>query len=488
MALTPRKPVHQLTTRQRIMGRAIDLPAHVRPENEAQEDLAGDAVLSLMDAPPLREQVPAERSLNQTLIKYAKGLDAYKNARGSCAGNLPASLMAGGLLFNRLQADETINEAMQQQADLDEKQNEANAAEAAANALEQQPELTPEQQQQLQQMREQAQQAQTEASQMAQQLQDRVEQLIGNPTNQAAITRAMREAADTGKETAKVMAGWGIGSGTPARIDAQQAMNYLQRMNSEKLKKIALAAGRFRGIASDARSQRVVRGSHPTGVIRTQDPLQIFPTYLARISPLAPDAIRKLALAEFAEGGLPGTDRKSNANDSGDFVGATDVSGSMQYGMREVLAKGVMLGLAQAKKAEHRKYKLFSFSSDPNNIVSVDYQQGWPEHLDWAEKTIAGGTDFDLALTMTMRYIEEIGAKKTDVVFGSDGDGMVSEAKAAEWRAFSQRTGARLIYVPVANSRCVGVTELADMIFPVADLLAEGAADELTRKLAQAIR
>lgn len=480
--ITPKKTVHKLTLRDRIFGNALELPEGVEPENDSQRDLAGDAFFGLYTNPAMTDDPQPERAVNRALMDYARTLDAWQDARTFCDRNAVTALTTSQILWEKLRSDEAIQDALKQQEIADQAQRDADAMQAAADALQ---DID---QEQAAAMQERADEANQKADELTGQLQQRAQDLVDNRLNKSIIANAVKAGKDAGREVALSMAGWGMDAGQISKVGNGNVREFMKRTQGRKLSEIARLAGRFRGIGFDARHQRVVEGIMPDDIMATQDPLIMFPDELAKISPHAPEALRKLALAEFARGGLPGWELKGDAMESGPFVGAVDVSGSMG-GMREIYGKAVTLGIAQIAKSETRHYELFSFSSSEKTI-NVNSQDDWSAHMDWAENTIRGGTNFDIALKKAMGLLDKIADGKqagaADVVFVSDGEARVSASVRDAWIAYKERTGSRLFYVSVGHRGYRDIEDLADRVFSIAELEAESA-DNLTRQLATSI-
>lgn len=481
--ITPKKAVQAIGFRERMFGRALSLPDGMQPASDSEADLAGDAFFGLYSNPALLDEPPADRAINHSLMEYARTMSAWSDARSFCDGNAAATLATTSVLWEKLRTDEAIQQALKQQEEASQARDDAESKQAAADALK---DIDPTQ---AQQMAEQAQKAQQHADALAQALSQRAGEITGNRLNQAVIASALKAGQEAGKEVATVMGGWGMDAGAQDRMSGDGITSFMRRIKSDKLAKIARLAGRFRGIGFDARNQRVVEGFLPDDVITTQDPALMFPSELAKISPGAPDAIRKMAATQWAEGGLLGWELKGDAEEAGPFVGAVDVSGSMM-GMREINAKAITLGIAQIAKSENRRYELFSFSSN-DNTIHASSDDDWLAHMNWAEQTIRGGTSFDIALTKAMALLDQIeqdGGKAgaADILFVSDGEAIVSPETAEKWTAYKERTGSRLFYVAVGRGYG-SIEQLADRVFSVDELAAESA-DNLTRQIATGIQ
>lgn len=474
--LNPNQSTLDLRAGDRALGRILSIDVGRAEPQSAEQDLLGDTFHSLYNGRPLTDSAPAERAVNRSLIEWAGNTQGWQDAQRNCRSNLPVSMATSRLMWENLTTDEAVQEALKRQQEAEQAKQQAEANRLAAEAARQAHYPNAEQ---LVEMAQQAAQQAQEATQKAQQA---AQQLTNDPLTQAYLTKAVKDANQKAKEQAMIAGGWGHQARQQIRTDPKAAMDYMKRL-THKAARIAQLAGRFRDIGSQARLNRVTEGFTPSGVELGRDFLKILPEQMALLSPLAPDVVRQSTMIEYAQHGLLSWDLTGEGQQRGPFVGAVDVSGSM-HGKREEIAKGVMLGVAQVAQQENRPYRLFSFSSGRDATIHVNSEQGWAEHLDWAEQTIHGGTDFDLALLTTMELLKGMGeaGKAADVVFGSDGEAMVSKPFADTWKAFCRDTGTRLLYVPVGNG-FGSIEALADKVIRV-DELDQVAGDGLSKALA----
>ncbi len=472
----PDTPVNVLTVAERALGRLLRVQLQREPQGDAEADLAGDAFFALYKASPaLREEVPPERSVNRALLEWAQSTAGWEQSRAHTVANLPAALAAAGLLWGLLTSEEALQEALKKQEEAEERAREAAALEAASQGL-----WVAGMDGEAEEAAQRAQRLRGEAQALAQAAKEKLAEAQDNAMTRAAVAHAVRQAAQEASEVAQVMGGWGLGPGSDVRIDPRAALDFIRR-NSAKLRRIAALAGRMRGIALQARRERVTHGPIPAEAALTRDLRHTFPTELALLHPNAPAVLRAEAIARWAEAGLLGWRLRGDAEKRGPFVAAVDVSGSMR-GEREIVAKAVALGVAQVARAEGRKYILFTFGSDDDPVYAVASDQGWEEHLRWAEMSRGGGTSFNRALRETMKRLREMNARGADALFISDGEAVVADEVARQWRAFREATGARLLYVPVAQGYG-SIERLADRIVPLAEL-DEKAGEGLAREVA----
>lgn len=472
----PSVPTVRLNPGQRSLGRLTDIHLAARPEGPAQQDLAGDLFFeSYLSHPEAAPTVPPERSINRELINWLKSTHGWEKTRASTTGNMPASMMAAALMWSHLSNEETIQEALKRQEEAAATTQRARAHQMAANALKQAAEesgdhLTASQAAHRQaiadQAREWAEKQAAEAMQMIQEAQTK-------PLKQAAMAAIAQAAVKETKEIAEAAAGWGMGPGSLIQSDPAAAMAFLKH-NTGKIAQIARLAGRMRGFALQARQERAPAGVVPAGVGLTRDLTRVFPTELAMLRPDAPELLRAMKVGEFASRGLLGYTPAGDAQRRGPFVGAVDVSPSMRIrgGAPEIVAKAVALGISQVAQMESRPYSLFAFASDRNAVTAVTNEGDWPAHLAWASSSQGGGTDFDMALDLTLRHLRELGKKANgaDALFISDGEAGVSDQMRYTWKSFAMDTGARLFYVPVGRGGRPEIEELADRVVEIAEL------------------
>lgn len=470
-ALAPNISTLDLSLGDRAIGGLLQMQID-EPVTPGSLDLAGDAFFKLLQGNPYRDQVPPQRAVNQALLKWAESTPAWDAMTQHTRNNIASSLLSAQMLHATMQTDEVMGEALKQQDEAEmankiaqQKEREAKAAEAAGRPN-------------AEQARRMADEFRARANQQLEQAQANAEAVQANPLNRAAMGKAVREAGQEAERVSQIFSGWGHGPGSPMVRDAKGALAFMKKI-TPKTERIARFAGRMRGVGINARRQRVTTGDTPAALTYTDDLQRVLATELAQLSPLAPRLLRMRKLAEFAnQGGLLGRRTDGIMNEAGAFVFAGDVSGSMN-GTREEQSKGVALGLAQIAALDDRPYHLFSFSSHHDQFIACASTDPWPAHLNWAEMTIAGGTDFDVALLEIMRLLTEMGdaGHNADAVIGSDGEGGVSTEVAELWRTFAQATGARLLYIPVAQGYG-SIDDLADLVIPVD----EAFTDEIMRQ------
>ena len=475
--LDPTVSTLNLNLGDRSLGGILEMEVKGSDLSTTETDLAGDIFHSLFTNHARKDPLPTERTINGHLLDWMSQSTHWPELAGEGRNNIAASLLGGELLHGLLMQDGPMREALKKQEEAAQQKEAAQEAQDTADAQAQAnfpADQVANAQQRAAQLAAQAGQAQDAANSY-------FSRLAQNNLSRAVAANMVGKAADKASEVAACFSGWGHGPGSQIALDPTASLEFMKAHN-HKITQIAMLAGRWRGIGFDARRQQVVRGELPDGVELTKDPNRILPSELVRLSPNYNPLLRKLALAQYGQYGLLGRRTSAVKNEQGPFVFGADVSGSM-HGEREIAAKAVGLGMAQIAAADQRLYSLFSFSSSQDNLIICNSGESWQKHVEWAAKTIHGGTDFDIAIRKiiaTLRAMGEAG-HNADGVIASDGEAIVSPEVVLEWTTFKAETGARLLYIEVAEG--YGSLELiADKVLNVPDLFL--GADDLMRDAA----
>jgi uncharacterized protein with von Willebrand factor type A (vWA) domain len=478
----PKVSVNHWGIGERALGSLLKLDLPVAPPDLPQSDLAGDTFYSLWKKEPqLAEDPPVERAINAALLAWAQETPNWGATKDFTAGNLPASMSSSEIMWQMLTTEKAIQAALKRQAIAAKAQEKAQQKEFVVDALADAAKAgKPGAKNKLKKAREQLDGLQQKANRLSAKAQGVFDKAKADKMVGTGVTRAVSQAKQEAKETSDAVAGWGFDPGSAVHKDPQAAHDFMQRQN-ERLKQIAKMAGRLHGVAMSARRARIATGTTIAEVHPTRDLMQVFPGELAYLSPRAPKALRAIQAAKLSDAGLLGWKLGGDAKERGPFVAYVDVSGSMgsqdAWGLeREVVGKGIALGLAQTAKSEGRPYILGTFGSDSDPTYVCESSGDWKAHLDWAEKSRGGGTSFDKAMTEIMDKLTTLGksAKGADAVIISDGEALVSQAVEQKWRAFSKETGARLLYVPTPQDAYAdaeqSLSKIADKVIALEEL------------------
>lgn len=494
---TPEISTLQLRPGQQALGSFVDIDLPLGVEGEhwqtaaehgALSDLAGDLFWHMYDRQPAsKAEAPPERVVNDSLLQWAQEGPQWQQMRDSTVGNMAAAIGSSQLMWNLLATDDAFDEALRMQELAEQaRQAAAQAQQAAQNfsAAGMAPEADA--------YADQAGQYNAQAAELLQQAQEAIGKLEGDVVARASLAAAAKKAGEEAQEIAAVMAGYGLGPGDATRTDGSQARKLLEDL-SEKARLIAKIAGRVRGIALSVNREQVKYGPVVTRVGMTKDLQKAMPSELALLRPDVPDWLRAQQVAKWLESGLLGWTPAGDKDKQGPFVAAVDISPSM-WGEREILCKGVALGLAQAARAEGRDYILYTFASSAEAVKVATSKDSWRDHLAWAEYSARGGTDFDMAIGEALHWLDTLGTPDSaDLMFLSDGEGHVGNAAAVAWKTYADEYGCRLLYVPIAPEvharERYNLPQYCDAVIPVeADALlgdTAGTAGELARKVAR---
>ena len=131
----------------------------------------------------------------------------------------------------------------------------------------------------------------------------------------------------------------------------------------------------------------------------------------------------------------------------GPIVCCIDSSGSM-YGVKEIWAKAVALGLLEIAKLQKRSFCAIHFSSGWNesalhtNSFSKKNPYSIAEVIDLAEYFEGGGTQFEPPLDKARQIINNSTEyKKADIVFITDGESVVRDIWLEDFNAWKDEIG-----------------------------------------------
>ena len=472
VTLDPKISVQTIGIGDRTLGGLLDIELAGEP-TQVEQDLVGDVFHGLYGDHQLRTPADPSRESNSALMRWAQQNNAWTELKGETTGNIPATLTGTEFVYQLLSKDDVLQNALNQQQQIADQLEQADAGDAMAEALRQ---LGQQEQAQAQQANADAQRAQ--AAQAAQAMQETLQQATGSQFATGKLVAGLQDAKEAAGKVAATMAGWGMGSGSAVRTNLAEAKAFLTRY-SAKIQQIADVAGRARTIATSARKKDIARGRKPASRFYSQDPQLVLASELALMSDAAPEAVRMIKRYQFAQRGALARRRISTPDAKGDFVFACDGSGSMG-GTPEIYAKGIGLGMAQCARNENRRYHLFTFSSDDDPMIECSSEQGWGEHLDWAEQIQHGGTSFNAAILHAIELMDTTG-ESPDLVIATDGIAPVSADVAEQWTEFAARTGARMFVVAVNVGSWGTLERLADRVISVSSF--ESDADALSEQI-----
>jgi uncharacterized protein with von Willebrand factor type A (vWA) domain len=208
----------------------------------------------------------------------------------------------------------------------------------------------------------------------------------------------------------------------------------VKRLRSdERLRRIALLAGRFKRIAAAKRRQRVRHGADEVADVEQGSELaRLLPAELARLAHrrLRLAALRDLLERQCLQYRLTGTETLGK----GPLVVCIDKSNSMD-GNPDIWSTAVALALLDVAKRERRPFALLGFDRAVKHEAFVAAGGALPEAALFTR--CCGGTDVATALERALTIIEQHpGAlKSADAVLITDGETRTGRAPLVRSRA-----------------------------------------------------
>lgn len=280
-----------------------------------------------------------------------------------------------------------------------------------------------------------------EAEKRYEEAMEHFEELTERKDFEKAVNQMIAKVKDTVKETSEMISNWGLErSESFQKKSPHEKMELLNKLrNSEKLKKIAKLAGRYRKLAQVHRKEKVKQGLDSVYSLKQgNDISQLIPSEIMRL--LTP-ATRKQFLLDLLEGKtlqyeIEGKQKKGK----GPIICCIDSSGSMD-GVPEIFAKAVALVLLEIAKEQKRDFYCIHFSSGwrnqnlhTNEFLKAD-SFNVEELLDLASYFEGGGTEFSPPLDLAR---QKIGSDKlydkADIVFITDGESVVQDSWLKEYK------------------------------------------------------
>jgi Mg-chelatase subunit ChlD len=242
--------------------------------------------------------------------------------------------------------------------------------------------------------------------------------------------------------------GWDLSECAAAPGDPQRARWAFNRVrHNERLKRIALLAGKFKRLSAHKRKSRVKHAADEVQDIELGGEIsRLIPSELAKLChPVARLALlRDILERQAMQYRLSG----SEAQGKGPMVVCLDKSGSMTGNDEEkdIWATAVALALLEKAQAERRPFHLVAFNG--RIVAEFEVAPGHSLHQDALFIHPAGGTNIVRALSRALEIIgSQPSMRKADIVLVSDG---VSElAPAPELRRMALERGVTILGVGI---------------------------------------
>ncbi len=194
----------------------------------------------------------------------------------------------------------------------------------------------------------------------------------------------------------------------------------------EEFRKILQAAGRIKLLAGEIKSRKPKPSPTPIGVTQGDSVSSMLPQELAMVKD---ENTRPLFYQKFLDHSLMIYDRRQRVKEGrGPIVCLLDVSGSMT-GINERNAKAFFLQMVRTAREQGRKAVFIPFATNAADPLFIEsYEDLLQVILPHRYSYLGGGTDFDKALAMGIKVIqEEKRYKAADIVMLTDGISRVSK-------------------------------------------------------------
>lgn len=428
---------------RRAVERRTDLKYGQQPGSWLMHDLGADIYRNLISlAPDLPEpdETPRTRRVTQRVLEWLQNEPEYAELVETINGRRSAAADATTAVWSKVTNDDVFAQFLEEQEELNEmiEQNAGGGDDAPSD---------------------------DDIANKQAGLDNFMNTMQG--IAQASMKNAVADVAKDAKDeaqAAEVAAAWGDDNEDVTGDEDLSRVTEALRQLSPAVQAIVRIAGRARNIAMKPGKVYDFSSGTPE-VQRTRDLTKVFTSNRIRLSGQAPPAMRAMAVAQYAAGGLLGMSRTIDGREEGAFVTLIDMSGSMIHNVtldgetftRGQVAIGLALGLATVAKDSGRRYVLRAFggSSVDTRTLTVRDDEDWAAHIRWAAQNTRGGTPLNEALGETLDLLEELvddgELTDADILVLTDGESGVEQDTIDRFGAVSEELGTRLMEVTIGH-------------------------------------
>lgn len=287
-----------------------------------------------------------------------------------------------------------------------------------------------------------------------------------------ALRRAMSEWQQKSDEIEAYSSAFGFGKepGDDGYTDSSVKLKVAEMIkNSEKLRRLAEIAGRFRREARKVQANKKQPGPDELTNIEIGDSMdRLLPSEMMKLGDplLEVDFMRKYLEKSLMQYKLETAEKEQK----GPIIVCIDNSGSME-GDREVFSKAVALAMCRIASDQKRNFEIIHFNT---NIVKVDVFVGKVDPVRLLESMAffsGGGTDFERPLMQALTDIELSKFKKADIIFITDSMSEISEQAISKFKLLKGKTGASIYTVLIGKVFfSQGLNNLSDEVINIEDL------------------
>ena len=293
------------------------------------------------------------------------------------------------------------------------------------------------------------------------------------------IGRMIDNAIQNTQEMSNVISNWGLEQDpTYSLMGYSDKVKLVNRLKtSEKLKKLALLAGRYKRLASIARHNKIKSGSDELYDTTLGDDLsRILPNEQLKL--IDPD-LEILFQKDWLEKRLLQYEYQGKTKKhKGPIVCCIDGSGSMS-GSSEIWSKAVAISLLEIARSQHRNFFVIHFDANwdagqlHTNTFLKSEAYNVKEVIDMAEYFPGGGTLFEPPLNAAREKImSDTGFSKADIIFITDGCSAVQDDWLEEYKIWKKKHRIKIysVVIDTGYNTDISIEEFSDQTIPLRDL------------------
>lgn len=322
-------------------------------------------------------------------------------------------------------------------------------------------------------------QAQSELEQAIQQMLE-AQGLIPDIQQQIAqqVAESVKEARGEIEDQEQLTSAYGVEKGELKRMSYEQRKRLSERLNKQRMAKLAKLVGAFR-MRGDAERRRSVKHA-PAEIYDLRLGNDLTSLVSSEWTQMAVPETEDLFWLRFAKGELLNWEKRGPERaGQGPILIVCDESGSMDSALdaegntREAWSKAVTLALCDQARRENRDLTYIGFASRGQQweVAFPKGKQPLESVIDLTEHFFAGGTDYEGPLTRAMEIISDYskrGHVKPDVVFITDAECSVGREFIDAWNQVRDVADVRCYGIQIGGSgRYNDMAELSDRLIQI---------------------
>jgi uncharacterized protein with von Willebrand factor type A (vWA) domain len=313
------------------------------------------------------------------------------------------------------------------------------------------------------------------------------QQELARGIDPVAVRVAVRQAAKQAMEEIQAereaisALSWGSEPGEPINRSVNYREDAEALRQSDKLRRIAMEAGRQRALACKKQSEKAEEARVEVDSIETGDEISrmLGSELMMLVSDDETEELmfyQRYADKQCLQLKLGGKEEKQQ----GPIVFVVDTSGSQTP--YEVKTKAVVLAMLDVAKLQNRSFGVVWFDS---RVSRVDYllaggKVSTKDIMAMMSHWTSGGTNFQAALDKAVELIETDGGfKQADVVMVTDGACNTDSRWDSEFQEAKKRLSFTVYTVLTSTRYTSTVDKWSDQVWPIADLMSDKVQDKI---------